>query len=424
MAAPAMALSARLPALAPAAFGWLLLMLLLALIDLMLLSDGDKIEVQREIEPSLSLGAQHDVRICLRNPLPRRLRVTLHEEPPERMEHDFADTQVEVPARGRGTLQYRLTPTRRGDHSFGDMWLRVLGRMALVEKTRRVTAASSVRVYPGLREMAHYSILARHGRLQHGGYRKARTAGAGREFESLRDYQSDDDYRRIDWMATARRGRLTSREYEVERSQNVILVLDVGRTMLAEAGGIAKMDYAVNAALLLAHVATESDDRVGLLVFADSVQAWVPPRRGRMQTLAIMEALYNAEARRAESDYRQALAYLSARWKRRSLVVAFTDLWDPATARHAITEIAALQPRHLVGCVTLLDTNVLARADSDVNAPSEAYEQAVAMQVLGDRALAAAELRQRGVIVVDSPADRLSIDLVNRYLDVKARSLL
>ncbi|HLV79946.1 MAG TPA: DUF58 domain-containing protein, partial [Chthonomonadaceae bacterium] len=280
------------------------------------------------------------------------------------------------------------------------------------------------KVYPSLVETAKFTLMARRGRLQQAGIRQARLQGAGREFESLRDYLPDDELRRIDWKATARRGRLVSRQYEVERSQNVLLVLDVGRTMLAEIDGVQKIDYAINAALLLAYVATLAEDRVGLLVFADTVQTYLPPKRGRTQVYAILEALYNARASLAEPDYRAALAYLQARWRRRTLVVCFTDLWDPDSSRQTISELAALQPRHLVAAVTLLDTKVQRAADQDVTLPETAYQKAVATQVLEDRQKAVAALTQRGILVVDSPADKLSAELVNRYLEVKERMLL
>jgi uncharacterized protein (DUF58 family) len=171
-------------------------------------------------------------------------------------------------------------------------------------------------------------------------------------------------------------------------------------------------------------VATLADDKVGLLVFADKVQTWIAPKKGRGQVYRILDALYNAEARRAEPDYHGAFAYLAAQWRRRSLMVCFTDLWDPDSSRQTMSELAALQPRHLVACVTLMDTKVLRKAEQPIEKALDAYEQGVAMQVLDDRARATGELQRRGVLVVDSPADKLSAALVNRYLEVKERMLL
>ncbi len=392
--------------------------------DYWLLPPRDGISAERKVEPQLSLGAENAVHVEVRVEGLWPWKILLRDEPPDEMPHDFADTPLTLRPGVRHTVSYHVTPRSRGDFEFGDIWLKVSGKLGLVSSVRRVASAQAVKVYPNLIETAKFTLMARRGRLQQVGIRAARLMGAGREFESLRDYQPDDEYRRIDWKASARRGKLTSRQYEVERSQNVILAIDVGRTMMAEVDGIAKMDYAVNAALLLAYVATLTDDRVGLLMFADSVQAWIAPGKGRAQVYRILDALYNAEARRAEPDYRQAFAYLRGRWRRRSLIVCFTDLWDPDSSRQTMQELAMLQPHHLAACVTLLDTKVLRLAEAPVVDAASAYSQAVARQMLDDRARATAELSHRGVLVVDTPAEQLSAALVNRYLEVKERMLL
>lgn len=403
---------------------WSGALLAATLVDYLLLPAPGFIEVQRQVEPQLSLGAQNPVRVSVRNATPRLQTVTLHEEPPAGMDHDFVNTSLNLGPGVRQTLTYHVVPKARGDFAFGSLWIRVAGRLGLVIRQVEIREHTAVKVYPNLVETAKFALMARRGRLQQAGIRAARLVGAGREFESLRDYQPDDEYRRIDWKATARRNKLISRHYEVERSQNVILVLDVGRTMMAEIDGVAKLDYAINAALLLAYVATLSDDNVGMLVFSDTVQTWIAPRKGRQQVYRLLDALYNAAAQRREPDYRAALAYLNARWRRRSLVVCFTDLWDPESSRQTIAELSSLQPRHLVACVTLMDTKILRRAEAPLQQLRDAYEQAVALQVLSDRARATGELQRRGVLVVDTPAEKLSAALVNQYLEVKEKMML
>lgn len=400
------------------------LLLVATFVEYLLLPAPRTFEAARQVDPQLSLGTENPVRITVRNPHPWGWRVTLHDEPPSGVPNDWGDTTFEVKPGQRSVVTYHISPRTRGDIHFGDLWLRVIGKLGLLARHHRFPAAQHVKVYPNLLEAAKFTLMARRGRLQQVGIRAARLVGSGSEFESLREYQRDDEYRRIDWKATARRGKLISRQYEVERSQNVILVLDVGRTMMAEIDGIAKMDYAVNAALLLAYVATLTDDKVGLLVFADTVQTWIPPAKGRGQVYRILDALYNAGARRAEPDYRGAFSFLKSRWRRRSLVVCFTDLWDPDSSRQTMLELSSLQPRHLVACVTLMDTKVLRKAEAPLQSLDDLYEQGVALQVLDDRGRATSELQRRGVLVVDSPADKLSAALVNRYLEVKERMLL
>ncbi len=408
---------------------WLLpiwdgLLLAAALADLFLLPPQERLHVQRVLEPSMRIGAPAEVHVLVRNSTDRHWSIKVRDEPPLGLADGPKEWRIVLPAYGEQSLTYTVQAKARGDANFGDLWVQVLGRMGLVARNARIPASVTVRVYPLITQAARFTLAARRGRLQQAGIRAAQRVGGGRQFESLRDYQPDDDFRWIDWKATARRATLTTRQYEAERSQNVILALDVGRTMLGEVDGVPKLDYAIDAALLLAYVATLADDRVGMLMFADKVEAWVPPQRGRGQVYALLDLLYNARSRRVESDYRTAFAYMAARWRRRSLIVCFTDLWDPDSARLTIGQLSVLQPRHLVACVTLMDTNVLRAAESEPASPGDVYRQAAAIQVIEDRERAGAELRQRGVLVVDSPAEKLSAELVNRYLEVKARATL
>src|SRR5262249_513494 len=147
--------------------------------------------------------------------------------------NDATDREIQLKSLQQASFRYEIHPKARGDFQFGDLWLRITGRLGLVSRERRIAAVEDVKVFPNLVETAKFTLMAKRGRLQHAGIRAAHMIGAGREFESLREYQPDDDYRRIDWKATAKRGKLISRQYEVERSQNVVLVLDMGRTMLA-----------------------------------------------------------------------------------------------------------------------------------------------------------------------------------------------
>src|SRR5919199_2983552 len=197
--------------------------------------------------------------------------------------------------------------------------------------------------------------MARRSRLEEFGIHRSRLAGRGTEFERIRDYTPDDEYRRIDWKATARRHRPMTRVYEVERSQNVFLVLDAGRMMAGRAGPLAKLDYAVNAALMLAHVALGCGDRVGLMVVSDDVDAYLPLGKGQAQFNQCLELLYGVEARLCHVDYRAALEQIARRCKRRSLVVFFTDLVDEETSAELVTYMRLLRPVHLPLCVTLRD---------------------------------------------------------------------
>jgi uncharacterized protein (DUF58 family) len=191
---------------------------------------------------------------------------------------------------------YHLTPRYRGEARFEDVFLRVEGRLRLTTRDYRLPARESVPVYPNLLQLREYDLLRHRGRLQMMGFRQLRLRGQGAEFESLREYTPDDEFRRIDWKATARRGKPIVRDYQTERSQNVLLLLDAGRTMLAEVEGRRKFDAVLNAALMLAYVAVQMDDKVGALVFADEVDLFSPPQRGKAQVGKLVDALHDARA--------------------------------------------------------------------------------------------------------------------------------
>ncbi len=215
-----------------------------------------------------------------------------------------------------------------------------------------------MRVYPNVLDVRKYDLLARKGLLMELGLRNVRANGTGTEFERLRDYTPDDEYRRINWKATARRQRPIAVEYETERAQHVVFVLDTGRLMRPPIADLAKLDYAINAALLSSYVATLRGDQVGLLTFADEVGVYLAPSKGRGQFYTMLELLYNVRSEPVEADYARALGYLGLKNKRRSLIVIFTDLVTLDAAQPLIAYTARLATRHLPLVVTIQDPNI------------------------------------------------------------------
>jgi uncharacterized protein (DUF58 family) len=256
------------------------------------------------------------------------------------------------------------------------------------------------------------------------GFRPVRYLGDGAEFDYLREYSPDDDYRKIDWKATARHQRPMTRQYDLERSQTLMLVLDAGRMMCAEIGAMSKLDYAINAALLLAYVAVERDDAVGLAVFADELETFVPPGKGLRQVGLLADQLYAVQPVLREPNYGEAFAYLRRRTQRRALVVTFTDLIDREASAQLLANVLALAPRHLPLVVTLRDDRLDALARLRPDEARQAYERAVATDLLAQRRLALAALRAGGALVLDAAPRDLTVATVNRYLEIKARAAL
>ena len=384
------------------------------------------LSVERLVDEKLSLGASNPVRVVVRSLYHRELKVTVRDEPPYRFDITGLTTQeIHVPVGNRpATMQYAVTPPAKGDFIFGDIFVQYRGLLGLVVRMERMPSSRLVKVYPNLLETEKYEMLARRGRLMQVGIRSAKIRGGGAEFESLREYVPGDEYKKIDWSATARRGKLITRQYEAERSQNIVLLLDTGRTMLQQVQKMAKLDYVVNTALMLAYVAASSDDKVGLMAFDADVRVYLPPAKSKAQVYKILESLYNLEARLVETDYPDAFQELATRWRRRSLIVLFSDLVDPDSSASILDAVPMLEERHRVVCVTVSDPNIVAAANKVPETSAEVYAKAVAMQVLQERRQAITALKRRGVWTIDSPPEDLSADLINHYLDLKSRSMI
>ncbi len=428
--------------------GYLFFIIAMIVIDRALTPNPDAFTLTRTNDPRLSLGAENLVTVRVENRGTRAVRAIVRDEYPSEFRADrvFLDTSantaieaterkklVGVPVRLARrvplALTYHVRPPHRGDYSFGDLNLRWWGVLGLIIRQARYPASAPVKVYPNLLDIRKYELQARKGQLQEIGLRQMRMLGSGTEFERLREYQLDDEFRRIDWKATARRGKPVTREFETEKSQTVMALLDVGRLMRPPVAdpenpsgqGLEKLDYAVNAVLMLSYVASLRGDRVGLLTFADQVQQYLAPRAGRGQFYRMLATLYAADAQPVESDFVRAFAYLGAKHKKRSLIIVFSDIATGIAADTLVKQIAPLYPRHLPLLVAISDPTVVQLAQQIPRDSVGVYERAVAEQLVEERALILEKLRQRGVLTLDVPANQLTVAVVNQYLELKAR---
>jgi uncharacterized protein (DUF58 family) len=322
------------------------------------------------------------------------------------------------------TVTTTVLPRRRARLRLGALHLRVHGPLGLVARQVRFDVGRDVRVLPGVAAVADAARLLRHGLRREAGRRHVRRRGEGTAFESLREYVRGDDPRSLDWKASARHGKLITRQYEVERSRTVLLLVDCGRWMTGEVGGLTRLDRVLDACVLLAHVAALRDDRVGLLAFSDVVHAYVPPVKGRAAVERIVDATLDVQPRLVESDYERAFAELASRHRKRSLVVLFTDVLSHDASRIVVDEMRRQARRHAALAVTLRDPELDAVADAVPANASAAYEQAAAEELLLERDAALARMRQAGLHVLDVDPRRLGPAVVERYLDLKARLLV
>jgi uncharacterized protein (DUF58 family) len=345
--------------------------------------------------------------------------------------HDdlFPAAKAELPlratldARGRAQLSYKVTSTARGVHALGDVWVRCRSPLGLWVHQLRLPAPAEVRVYPDLAAIRDYELLAKKNRDVFAS-RLTRLRGGDTEFERLRDYAPDDEMRRVDWKATARRRKLTVREYQLEQNQSIVFMLDCGRLMTSVWDDLTGLDYALNATLMMAHVAVRRGDLVGLLAFDEVVRRLIAPRPGVRASNQLIQATFDLFPQMVESDYEAAFRQLRRQMKRRSLVVLVTHAIDDPTARRVAALARELMPAHLPLVALLKDAEVerlLARRPDDADG---ACVQAAASEVALWRDQHLRELERSGVMVLDVFHHELTGALVAKYLEVKARGLI
>jgi uncharacterized protein (DUF58 family) len=306
-----------------------------------------------------------------------------------------------------------------------------LGKLGLAWRDWQIPAKQAVRVYPdliGLKELAVRLAIENSGAM-----RQARRMGNGTEFAELREYRTGEDIRLIDWKATARRvlalqggfaNRPVVRVLEPEQEQTLFILLDRGRLMTAKVGGLKRFDYGLNATLSLAMAGLSRGDKVGVAVFERDLTTWIPPERGNHHLSKLVDRLTPIQPVLLEPDYLGAVTKVITQQTRRALVVVITDLVDVTASSELLSAMMRLAPRYLPFCVILNDPLVAQIAHAHTDNTKDTYARAVALDLLAQRQIAFAQLRQKGVLVLDAPCDRITGELVDRYLELKTRNLL
>ncbi|MFL6116583.1 MAG: DUF58 domain-containing protein, partial [Catenulispora sp.] len=420
VAAASLALLA-LPEVWPLIAAGNLLVAAAALLDLALTPGPSKLSAERFTAGRLALLREEPVTLRVRNDGRAALRVRLRDTPPEAFRASAEELAGPVPAHAESAFRYAVTPLRRGRFAWGPVHLRYRSLLGLWERGRVVPAEAAAAVYPNLEPLDHYRLLAIADKLETVDARPVRPRGASMEFESLRDYAAGDDVRKLDWKASARRGKLIVRTERAERNQTVLILVDSGRLMTAEENGVAKIDHAVNAALLLTHVALARGDRVGLCTFSNQVHAWLAPRGGPAQGRLIAESLFDLRADYRETDHARALQLLAARHPKRALVVVLTDFVDATTAADLVAHLGLAARRHLVLLAALKDPFLERAARSEPAAERDGYRKAVAVELLHERQEVLERIRHLGGLVIDAEPAGIAPPLLNRYLEVALR---
>lgn len=400
------------------------ILLILAYASFRLAPSTKELIVRREFDPVLSVRVPNRIRLRMTNEGVETIKARVRDEAPLRSTATDTEFTINLKPGERKDVLYSVTPWERGGDYFRGTYMRIECPFGLVERDVKLLTEQPVRVYPNVLALREFDLLKQQGRLREIGIRRSRMRGLGTEFESLRDYAEGDDFRKIDWKASARKAKLVVRQYEQERNQSVIVCLDVGRHMLSEVNGVTKLDHALDCCLMLLNAAAMAGDQIGLLVYSDVVKRYVPPRKGRNQVGIIIEALHDLLAEPVESDPGAAFAYLGLRWKRRSLIVAFTDVADPDQAKDVSNSFGSLSRRSLALLARVADPRVKEVLEKPVTQTPDMYLKASARMIVEDRQGAEAVLKTAGIHTLEAEPQDLAAALVSYYFMVKEKSLL
>ena len=418
------------PRLIAGMFIWDGVFLLLWLQDLLRLPKPSQLELQRVWHSPPSLGVRSKVSVELHNFGPRPVFARVTDETPGSLRREPPVVELAAPAGLSAGAEYEIVPAQRGDLRLGQLYMRYQSALHLAERWAIAETSATVRVLPNLdqaKQQTLYLIRTRQVAMER---RRKRVRGLGREFESLRDYRPGDEFRNISWTATARRSKLITRVFQVERSQTVWIVLDAGRLLREQIvrGGaglrLSKLDYAVDAALALAQVAMHSGDRVGLLAYGREIQQNRNAGRGALHLHSIVESLALVHAEPYEADHGRAAQALLSEQHRRSLIVWITDLAETAGVPDVVEYALQMTRRHLVLFAAVGQPDLNERAARRPESEEDMFRYIAAIEIVQRRELLLRRLRQQGVLAMELMPGALAAALVNQYLDIKDRSLI
>jgi uncharacterized protein (DUF58 family) len=373
--------------------------------------------IARNVPGSLALGVRSEVRLRVANAAGLRVRMDLHDHHPATFESEGLPRRLELQRAQWSEVAYQVRPVARGETEFLPAEVRLHSPLGLWLVRRFSGTPSEVRVYPNFRALAKYTLLATDNRLSQIGVLQVRRRGEGMEFHQLREYRQGDAQRAIDWKATSRTGRLISREYEEERDQRVMLVIDCGRRMASKDDELSHFDHALNAALLLAHVALRQGDAVGMTTMA-GIGRYSEPRKSVAAVNAILNQVYDIEPTLEVPDYYLAARDLMGRLRRRSLVILLTNLRDEDDET-LLPALRLLRTRHLVVLASLREAIISRALSARVDSFDRAVTHAAAAEYLAARERTFRRIEASGAVCLDVEPERLAISLVNRYLELK-----
>ncbi len=380
------------------------------------------IDAERDLQPRLSNGDENRITINLHNHYDFKAVCSVIDELPMQFQAREWIRLVVIGPREESLLEYTVRPQERGEYSFGDINVYVEGPLKLSKRRYRISAEQDVKVYPSYVQMRRYQLMAAGTTLQQTGVKRMRKLGHSMEFEQIKEYVRGDDYRTINWKATARRGDLMVNNFTDERSQQIYCIVNKGRVMKMPFEGMTLLDYAINAALVLSNVALHRQDKAGLIAYGQQIDAFLPADKKPTQINLILEALYRQETNFLEPDTEKLFSVVRNRITHRSLLVLFTNFESLESLERELPSLKRLAHYHLLMVVFFENTELKQLTENKAKTTEDVYIKTIAEKFRYEKQVMVRELQKHGIIALLTTPDKLSINSLNKYLELKNRS--
>ncbi len=404
--------------------GYNLILFVMYFVDAKITPWPSSFEFERECDEKLSLGIDNEVIIKIRNNSDYHIYMEIRDDIPDYFKVDRHLLEIDIEPHFDNRVLYNVIPIKRGNYLFGDVHFRYPGVLKLCRKQGVSNLKNEYKVYPNLKDLRKYTLKSIKKINQIQGNKNIRKYGIGTEFESLKEYVEGDDYKKINWTSTARQNKIIVNSYEPEKNQNVFVIIDTSRVMNTEIDNIKKLDYSINSAFTLTQLALENGDNVGLMVFDNEVKRFVKPGKGIGHFQIIAENLYDIHESFVTSNYEESLKYLNNFQKRRSLLCIFTEPLNSEETISLAKKLKTFAKRHLPIVIAVKDSKINYIANKKVSNSYDVYNKSAALKLVEEREKMINIYKQYGIIYIDTEPDKLSIEVLNSYLNIKERNLL
>lgn len=410
-----------LPTMKAASFVW---GGLTALDVLLLYRSKEAFVAHREIPDRLSNGDPNEVTLHLENRYAFPTKVEIIDEVPFQFQLRDLQFDTSLGARSAKTMQYLLRPVTRGVYNFGALNLFIHSPFSLVKRRYQFEQGKDVAVYPSFVQMKKYELLAIHNRLTNVGLKKIRRLGHTTEFEQIKEYVQGDDFRTLNWQATARSGKLMVNQYTDEKAQNVYCIIDKSRVMKMPFEGMTLLDYAINTSLVVSNIAVHKQDKAGLITFSEKIHSGVAADNKPTQMNLILDTLYSQTNTFLEADYERLYIFVKRKVNQRSLMILYTNFESLSAMRRQLPSMRQIAKNHLLLVVFFENTELKSLILSRPKTTEEVYMKAIGENFTFEKRQIVRELEQNGILAILTPPENLTINAVNKYLELKARGMI